>query len=156
MKFEINVYEAETASKEKSFFTRYFSKTYLEPTFLKNNYGPDVENVAIVIIMIKNRPGYEKWYKVRRPRYIEHLASHYVATGEPWEWNKRFVIEIRFDGELFDDFVAADDEKTKCILARESLKALELLEKLPKRLNNFDKERFKKDVAAYYRQKGWI
>lgn len=158
MLFELKVYERESASEEKAIFTESFSKTYLERYFLLNNYGSDVLNIAIVIILIKTHPGYEEWYKVRRPRYIEYLSGISVITGEPklWEWKKRYVIELRFDGELFDEFIESDEEGAKHILARETLKALDLLDRLPKRLKHFDKERFKNDVANYYHEQGWI
>lgn len=158
MLFELDVYECESASYEKAVFTREFSRTYLESYFLLDDYGPDVQNIAIFIILIKTHPGYEKWYKVRRPKYIEYLSGTSVITGEPeqWEWKKRFVIEIRFDGDLYDEFIEADEEKAKQILAKETLNALELLDKLPKRLKHFDKDRFKNDVAKYYHEQGWI
>ena len=52
MLFELKVYERESASEEKAIFTESFSKTYLERYFLLNNYGSDVLNIAIVIILI--------------------------------------------------------------------------------------------------------
>jgi len=76
--------------------------------------------------------------------------------GRQLEWNKRFVIEIRFNNDVYDEFLKADDEQSKRIIARETLKALELLDKVPKRLKDFDKERFRTDVANYYRSQGWI
>jgi len=33
---------------------------------------------------------------------------------------------------------------------------LDLLNKLPKRLKIFEKERFKEDVAAHFKEQGWI
>ena len=158
MIFEIKSLEGETLSFQKQLFIDNFSKRYLENTFVERDYGADVQNVAILIILIKTRPGYEKWFNARKPKYIEYTSGYSLLTGEPvfWEWKKRFVIEIRFDGELFDKFIEADDEQAKCILAKESHKALDLLDKLPKRLKNFDKERFKEDVANYYKEQGWI
>lgn len=156
MKFELRVYELQTEMKEKSDFIDDFSKKYLEKYFSDKTYGKDVENIAIVIILIKTLPGYENWNMVRRPKYIEHYESTYVPSGIPWEWNKRFVIETRFDFEIYDEFLAADEEEAKRILARETLQSLELLDKLPKRLKDFDINAFRADVKNYYRQQGWI
>lgn len=158
MKFEIEVYEYESAFKEKAWWLCDFSRDYIEPSFLDRSYGKDIENISIVIILIRHIPGYEAWDKPRRPKYIEHYESVSYITGEPvrWEWNKRFVIEIRFNNDVYDEFLKADDEQSKRIIARETLKALELLDKVPKRLKDFDKERFRTDVANYYRSQGWI
>lgn len=158
MIFEIRIYEIDHPMLNKSSWIEDFSKQYLIPAFEDQSYGPDILNVVIVIILIRHEPGYEAWYKPRRPKYIEHYESVSYITGEPvrWEWNKRFVIEIRFNNDVYDEFLKADDEQSKRIIARETLKALELLDKVPKRLKDFDKERFRTDVANYYRSQGWI
>lgn len=158
MKYQIQVYELDSPMREKSWWLRDFSRDYLESVFIDRSYGKDIENISIVIILIRHIPGYEAWDKPRRPKYIEHYESVSYITGEPvrWEWNKRFVIEIRFNNDVYDEFLKADDEQSKRIIARETLKALELLDKVPKRLKDFDKERFRTDVANYYRSQGWI
>ena len=162
MKLQLTVVELESGTEEKVNLISRFSASYLENTFLDKDYGSDVETIMIFICVIQMRPGYENWYKVKRPKYTEY-KSWYTTFGiddpdipEFREIKKRFDIEIRFKDQLYDDFMDADEEEAKRILARETLKALELLDKLPKRLKNFDKERFKADVAAYYREQGWI
>ena len=189
MKLQLTVVELESGTEEKVNLIRRFSASYLENTFLDKDYGSDVETIMIIICVIQMRPGFENWYKVKRPKYTEY-KSWYTTFGiddpdipEFKEIKKRFDIEIRFKDQLYDDFMDADEEEAKRIaaeeeakriaeeeeakriaaeeeakriLARETLKALELLDKLPKRLKNFDKERFKADVAAYYREQGWI
>ena len=62
-------------------------------------------------------------------------------------WDKRFVIEILFSKDVYDEFKLADEEQSKKIIARESLNALILLDKIPKKLKDFNKERFRADVA---------
>ncbi len=158
MRFEIDIFELDSPMLTKSDWLQDFSKQYLIPAFKGKYYGQDILNIAIVIILIQHLPGYEAWDKPRRPKYIEHYESVSYITGEPvrWEWNKRFVIEIRFNNDVYDEFLKADDEQSKRIIARETLKALELLDKVPKRLKDFDKERFRTDVANYYRSQGWI
>ena len=158
MKYQIQVYELDSPMEKKTWWLCDFSRDYLESVFIDRSYGKDIENISIVIILIRHIPGYEAWYKPRRPKYIEHYESVSYITGEPvrWEWNKRFVIEIRFNNDVYDEFLKADDEQSKRIIARETLKALELLDKVPKRLKDFDKERFRTDVANYYRSQGWI
>ena len=88
MIFEIKSLEGESLSFQKQVFTDNFSNKYLEKTFAGRYYGADVLNIAIVIIMIKSLPGYEKWYKARKPKYIEYSSGYSVLTGEPvfWEW----------------------------------------------------------------------
>jgi hypothetical protein len=155
MKFEIEVYEYESAFKEKAWWLCDFSRDYIEPSFLDRSYGKDIENISISIILVRQYPGYEDWDKPRRPKYIEHREARCIS-GELMIWHKRFELEVRFDNDVYDEFLHADEEQSKRIIARETLKALDLLDKVPKRLKDFDKERFRTDVANYYRSQGWI
>jgi len=154
MIFEIEIYEIDQPMLNKSSWIEDFSKQYLIPAFKGKYYGQDILNIAIVIILIRHLPGYEAWDQPRRPKYIDYYKVSLM--GRQLEWNKRFVIEIRFNNDVYDEFLKADDEQSKRIIARETLKALELLDKVPKRLKDFDKERFRTDVANYYRSQGWI
>ena len=148
----------ETASKDKADFVDDFSRRYLEEHFLTLNYGPDVEEIVIAYTIIKTKPGYEEWYKPKRPKYTEYGGWITFGPGGPKdrERRKEFWIDYRIDGDLYDAFIEADEEQAICILACEILNSLELLDKLPKRLKQFDKERFKSDVSDYFQQQGWI
>ena len=154
MIFEIEIYEIDQPMLNKSSWIEDFSKQYLIPAFKGKYYGQDILNIAIVIILIRHLPGYEAWDQPRRPKFIDYYKVSLM--GRQLEWNKRFVIEIRFNNDVYDEFLKAGDEQSKRIIARETLKALELLDKVPKRLKDFDKERFRTDVANYYRSQGWI
>ena len=144
----------ETASKNKAFFVDDFSDRYLKEQFLSINYGQDVEEITIAIALI----GHEDLYKPRRPKYTEYGGWITFGPGGPKdrEIKKQFFIDVRFDGDLYDAFIEADEKQAKGILAREILHSLELLDKLPKRLKQFDKERFKSDVSDYFQRQGWI
>ena len=108
--------------KKKDFIER-FSSSITEPAFKDCSFGKDVKEISISIILIKTRPGFEKWDQPRRPRFTELL----IGRDGKVLWEKRFGIEIRFDGELFDAFLAADDDEAGKILARESYRALDQL-----------------------------
>ena len=158
MIFEVCAPICERASEDKAWFVDDFSRRYLEKHFLTLNYGPDVEEIVIAFTLIKTKPGYEEWCKPKRPKYTEYGGWRTFGPEGPKdrEIKKEFFIDIRIDGDLYDAFIEANEEQAKCILAREILNSLELLDKLPKRLKQFDKERFKSDVSDYFQQQGWI
>ncbi len=156
MKFCIEIYEYDNVMAEKAHYIQSFSEHYLENYFLNNNYGHDVLEISISTILIKSTSGFELFFKARKPIYIQHQEFFNELNNCRWEWNKRFMIEIRFDNDVYDSFLKADEKESNSILARETLKALEQLDKLPKRLKDFDKEAFKRDVKALYASYGWI
>lgn len=154
MLFRVCAPISETASVDKARFVYDFSRRYLEEYFLTFNYGPDVEEIVIAIAIISH----DDLYKPRRPKYTEYGGWITFGPGGPKdrEIKKQFFIDVRFDGDLYDAFIEADEKQAKGILAREILHSLELLDKLPKRLKQFDKERFKSDVSNYFQRQGWI
>ena len=133
---------------------RRFTSDYLEVYFRDRDYGKDVKEINIFILLTRTRCG-RQFFHVHRPRYYDDF-EHVYADGTTIRCRKEFDIEIGFDNELYDSFLAADEEQAKKILARETLKALELLDKLPKKVKDFDKESFKRDVESLYRSHGWI
>ena len=150
MLFQLKVYYLETAMEKKKDFIERFSSSITEPAFKDCSFGKDVKAISISIILIKTRPGFEKWDQPRRPRFTELL----IGRDGKVLWEKRFEIEIRFDGELFDAFLAADDDEAGKILARESYRALDQLDRLPKRLKDFDKEGFRAAVKDLFERQG--
>lgn len=155
MKFEIIVKEGDAFMKKKASLIKDLSEQYLKNAFKDTFYGEDVKEVEINIILIKTQPGYEKWFTPRPPRYYKHKVITFMG-GEQLVLNKHYTIEIRFDNALYDEFLTADENETKKILARESMKALALLDNMPKRLKDFDKNRFRADVAALFKTLGWL
>ena len=157
MIFEVCALICETASKDKAAFVDDFSRRYLEEHFVTLNYGPDVEEIVIAFALLETRPGFDG-YKPRRPNYTEYGEWKTFGPDGPKdrEIKKRFFIDRRIDGDMFDIFIDADEKQAHCILASEILKSLELLDKLPKRLKQFDKERFISDVSDYFQRQGWI
>lgn len=158
MKYELRINEFDHGLWDKSVFVDHLSKEVLKNAFATRDYGKDVQEICIYIVLIKSQPGFERFFQPRRPKYIEHNESKDLPFSEenPLVWDKRFHIEIRFDGKVYDDFVAADENQAKHILARETLRALDLLDKLPKRLKDFDKEAFRADVQKLYQSHGWL
>lgn len=158
MKYELRINEFDHGLWDKTVFVEHLSKEVLENAFATRDYGTDVQEICIYIVLIKTQPGFERFFQPRRPQYIQHKESRILpfSDDKPLVWDKRFHIEIRFDGKVYDDFISADEDLAKHILARETLIALNLLDKLPKRLKDFDKEAFRADVKELYQSLGWL
>lgn len=126
-------------------------------SLLKNKtYGTDIETFLIGFLAVKTKPGYEDWYKEKKPKYVDYKQSKNRITGETMEVVKNYGYDIKFDNELYDEFVNGTDEESKKLLAREILKSFIHLDKLPKKVKDFDKKKFKMDVENFFKEEGII
>jgi hypothetical protein len=122
--------------------------TNMRNYFRDKDYGPGIQHFYIGCIFVKTPPGYENWYKVRKPKYQE-LAKVKMPDNSILELPGNYTYDIKPD---YDLFVNATDDGSKKILFDEILASLSHLDKLPKRVKDFDKEQFKKDVKEFFEQ----
>ncbi|WP_312555286.1 hypothetical protein [Empedobacter brevis] len=142
--------ELDTGTNKKSNLIQDISDN-LE-SFLKNkNYGEDVETFLIGFVGVKTKPGYEEWYKERKPKYIDYRLTKSRLTGLPLETIKQYSYDIKFDYELYDEFVNGTEEESSKLLARKILESFSHLDKLPKKIKDFDKDKFKSDVEEFFK-----
>lgn len=140
--------------KDKHF--NLFPSRFLDDFFSTKSYGKDVEEIEIAAILVKMLPGYEDWHRPKRPKYYDYKFSQLFPENPPVIYNKRFVIQIRFSNEVYDRYLKSTGDELDAIIAQEFYRALDLLDKLPKRLKDFDKEGFKRDVETLFRSHGWL
>lgn len=112
-------------------------------------YGESLETVLIGLIAVE--PIYNKFAKPRRPRYTEHKET--MAFGSiPIIIHKTLEIEIKLD---YEQVLIADDDALCKIVATEVLNTLRSL-KLPKKVTDFDKDKFVTDVESVFLSEHYI
>ena len=112
-------------------------------------YGESLETVLIGLIAVE--PIYNKFAKPRRPRYTEHKET--MAFGSiPIVIQKTLEIEIKLD---YEQVLIADDDALCKIVATEVLNTLRSL-KLPKKVTDFDKDKFVTDVESVFLSEHYI
>lgn len=121
--------------------------------FKDKSYGTDVYTISIGIIMVRMEPGYEAWYKPRKPRYIKYKE---IIPRKEWSnirekiiIEKELCLETRLSNDVYDQLCNASEEDSWRIFANELLKALRLLDELPKKIKDFNKEQFKDDAKRF-------
>ena len=113
--------------------------------FASNYYGESIEKILIGLIAVE--PIYDAFAKPRRPRYTEHKET--MAFGSiPIVTHKTLEIEIKLD---FEQFLAAEGKELQKMVAKEVLNALHSL-KLPKKVTDFDKDKFVADLDSLFNQ----
>lgn len=107
-------------------------------------YGESIERIFIGLIVVE--PIYNKFAQPRRPRYTAH--KEIVALGSiPMVFHKTLEIEIKLD---YEQVLATDEEAFCRIVATKVLNTLRAL-KLPKKVTDFDKDKFVADVESAFR-----
>ena len=110
-----------------------------------NNYGESIEKMLVGLIVVE--PVYDDFSKPRRPRYTEHKETM-AFRSIPIVIHKTLEIEIKLN---YEQVLAAEDEELKRIVAFEVLNTLHNL-KVPKKVTDFDKDRFVADLDGLFRQ----
>ena len=148
MELKISVIDS-SISWEKSVSKRQAIKEVSEAAsnlVASNDYGESIEKMLVGLIVVE--PVYDDFSKPRRPRYTEHKETK--AFGSiPIVIHKTLEIEIKLD---YGQVLASEEEELKRIVASEVLNALHNL-KVPKKVTDFDKDRFEADIDRLFHQK---
>ncbi|WP_417266376.1 Imm44 family immunity protein [Brumimicrobium sp.] len=150
MNFKISQ-EIDLEAKEKSLIILFLSDK-LSEYLNKRDYGRGVQNFFIGCICVKPREGYEEWFKIRKPKYKE-LVKIKLLDNSIKELKGVFSYDINLN---FDVFVNNTDIENKKLLASEILNSLSNLDNLPKRVKDFDKEKFKSDLEFFFKDQNLI
>lgn len=125
----------------------------IENYFLDKEYGPDIKDIAIgVIILNPLQPGFEDFFKVRKPKYTRGpKVLNY--DGILFTLEKTLEYDIKPD---IESFKKASDNEARKILAEAILQSLNQLDDMKKKLKNFDFERFQFDLEQFFKERGII
>lgn len=154
MKFSISIRIDQKANHKSNIIVNMSQE--LKVFFADRFYGEDVQDYIIGCLCTSPPEGFEKFNKTQKPVYVDDKTTKNKFTGEPHRMFKLFINEFNFNNEEYDDFVDSSDEESKKILAKKILESLENLDKLPKKVKDFDKERFKEDMQHFFKGQGLI
>ncbi len=122
----------------------------LKEYFINKSYGEELNHFLIGIICVK--PEFESFFKVRKPRY-KAVDNIKLFDGGTTELIGVYGYDIKLN---FEEFVSANEIESKKILAQEILNSLSNLDALPKKVKDFDKERFKADMEQFFKSEKLI
>lgn len=118
----------------------------------KLDYGEGIVEYAIKLYIVNPPIGFEHLFKDFKPKFTEHKLIPNKYTGEKLELNKYFNYSIKITGDLYDKFVTGTVEESEKILATEISNSLSNLDLLPKKIKDFDKERFRADMQQFFKE----
>jgi hypothetical protein len=70
--------------------------------------------------------------------------------------NKLFINRFNFNSDEYEEFISVSDEESKKILENKIIESLENLDKLPKKVKDFDKKTFKNDLLVFLKKETQI
>ncbi len=142
MKFGI-VVEASVGLEDKTSLIHSLSRKLFE-YFSDKDYGNDIKEILVGIISVA--PEFEWFSKIRKPKY-QFYRKYTSRDGTGIIEDKLFSFDLKIDYETFKN--QSDDQNEK-MLAAEILGSLSNLDNLPKKVKEFDKERFKEDMKLFF------
>lgn len=122
----------------------------MKKTMAHIDYGA-IKHFTFVCKALRTVPGFETFTAARRPRFTEHKR---------WQLPDKSIVDVygsyrcdfKIDFEEYDHFIVATDEVARKIVARKVIESLTILDHLPQKAANFDKERFKTDITSLFRE----
>jgi hypothetical protein len=141
----------ENVAQKKSLLINDFFKQ-VNDYIKKRDYGDDIKQCLIGFYVVNPPKGYEHLHKDFKPKYTEHKVLTNRLTGDKIEIEKQFHYSIKINGAYFEEFVSANETESRMILAQEILNSLSNLDFLPKKVNDFDKEKLKSDMKTFFKE----
>jgi len=142
MKFTI-VVEASIGLEDKTRLIHDLSNK-LSNYFLDKEYGNDVKEIILRIISVA--PEFEWFSTIKKPKYTFY-RKHIRDSTEIVE-DRVFSFDTKVD---YENFKNQTDDQNKEMLTSEIVNSLSNLDSLPKKVKDFDKERFKDDMRAFFK-----
>lgn len=146
MKFNLSLI-MDAGSKHKSDLVIDLQKK-IKFFFEGRSYGSDLENYIIGFTSVLTPPGFEHLFKAKKPLYVRDKTTKNRFTGEMQRMVKLFLDDIVLTSDEYEGFVSGNDYDSIELLKTRILESLSNLDKLPKAVKDFDKEKFKMDMKA--------
>lgn len=147
MEFAIVLHVSEEMIKKMD-FTNDWNQQF-KAFFQGKEYGKDISSYLVGVTCVS--PQFEPFFKVRKPTYIEKK----IETHDDFsvEISKSYGYDIKLD---FNVVLNSNKEDIKKILASEIKNSLSHLDSLPKKIKDFNKDRFKGDLLLFFEERNLI
>lgn len=154
MDFKVVLTLSKDAQNKSALINNLFSD--INNFVVDGKYGEGIYEYLVSLYVINPPIGYEHLHKDFIPKYTEYKLVNNKFIGKKLEIKKQFHYSIKIDGKAYSNFLKASEEENKKLLAKEILKSLSNLDKLPKKVKDFDKERFKSDMEQFFKSENLI
>lgn len=117
--------------------------------FSEKKYGKDINEIIVGITCIA--PEFERFHLNKKPCYISY--KEYFIDGIKIVEEKLFTYSFSVDYECFKGSSEMENRRN---IAYEIIESLENLEKIPKKVKDFNREKFKSDLKIFLNSQGLL
>ena len=119
---------------------------YLKKSFKDKDYGIDLQNYTLGFMCVLAPEGFGHFFEKKKPLYVSDRTTKNRFTGEQHHMFRLFIDSIVIEPGEYEDFVSGTDLNSLEIVKAKILKSLSSLDSLPKKVKDFDKDRFRIDM----------
>jgi hypothetical protein len=112
------------------------------------NYGSGIEHFTVGLIAIRSKPGYEDWYKQRRPRFQKVQRYRVPGQSTVVEFHNCYSYDIKLSDDEIDQFVASSESAIK-LFAQRLVSSLANLQSPSMKKRRFDVKAFREDLQGF-------
>lgn len=119
---------------------------YLKKSLKGKDYGADLQNYTLGFTSVLAPEGYGHFFEKKKPLYVSDRTTKNRFTGKKHHMYRVFIDSIVIEPNEYEDFVSGTDLNSLEIIKAKILESLSSLDLLPKKVKDFDKERFRIDM----------
>lgn len=109
-----------------------------------------MKNYTIDLRCVNIPEGYEHLFKEYKSSFTEDKILKNKFTGENHRMYRLFVDHITLKPQEYEQLISSSDLSSLDVIRNRVLASLVHLDTLPKMVKDFDKERFKSDMADFF------
>lgn len=149
MEFAVTM-EIDNAANHNAAAVQEFSNL-VRATLASKDYGQGLNHFLVGFVCILSRPGYEGWYKERRPRF-KAVEPFRRADGTKAELRNVFSYDIKLSNDEFHQFTKANAPDAVRLFADKLLSSLGHFSARRKALADFRTNDFLREFGAMVRE----
>jgi len=115
------------------------------------HYGQGIEHFTIGVIVIRSKPGYEEWFKERKPRFrrVEKIQR---INQSALELHNSYCYDIQLSDEEIDSFVVSAKSAVR-VFCQKLIASLTKLESSSMKKRDFNTAAFTEDVEKFIKER---
>jgi len=114
--------------------------------FKDRDYGADLLNYTLGFTSVLAPEGFGHFFEKKKPLYVSDRTTKNRFTGEQHHMYRLFIDNIVIEPDEYENFVSGTDLYSLEIVKDKILESLSSLDRLPKKVKDFDKEKFRIDM----------
>jgi hypothetical protein len=118
-----------------------------------HEYGTGIEHFTVGLVCIKTKPGYEAWYKQRKPMFRKKQIINSI-DGSKLEYKNTYSYDIKLTDEEIDNFIISGKNAIKIFCDR-FLDSLSNLDTPSMKKRDFDRIKFKNVIQNFINVEGY-